>query len=239
MSLFIYPYGNFGDKLMSLIGAINLEKEINKKINICYSLQYDDLLFDKNIFMEDLPEFNFKNIEYNYFSKKNNTNSLILNNLLNYEYVIKYIKEYSKNHNLEMIKYNIQDNKYPLTKKGIIFNSWIFGLKSDGALILKKWLSDVTKFKIYKTFIKDIGFDWHSDLYEYVGINLEVGYILNTIFNSTNTFHFILNPDFYHEALKIIKKKSKKPLRIIFIYNLDINLNLLFKYVEVFKNLEK
>ena len=235
MSLFIYPYGNFGSKLMSLIGAINLEKEINKKINICYSLQYDDLLFDKNIFMEDLPNFDFKNIEYSYFSKKNNRNSLLLNSLFNYVYVIEYMKEYSKKHNLELIKYNIQDNKYPLTKKGIIYNSWIFGFKSNGALILKKWLSDVTKFKIYKTFIKDIGFDWHSDLYEYVGINIDIGFSINTFFNSTNAFHFILNPDFYQEALKIIKKKSKKPLKIIVIHNLDVNLNLLFKYVEVFK----
>ena len=47
-NIIIFPTGDFGSKLMSLMGAIDLEIKTNKKIKIFYSYSFNDFLFDEN-----------------------------------------------------------------------------------------------------------------------------------------------------------------------------------------------
>ena len=56
MSLFIYPYGNFGSKLMSLIGAINLDRGYN----YCYKFIYDKVIIP----YVDIPKLEGKITSY-------------------------------------------------------------------------------------------------------------------------------------------------------------------------------
>ena len=245
--LLIYPIGDFSNKLMSLIGALQLQYEYtnnqkNKKKNtsslhielIC-SLQLNDLFFDKTYFMNELPPFNFPGISYSYLENKEKTSSNILNNLLNYDFIEKHIKQTSKKNNLSLHDYGIIENNYPPIKKGIIYNTHLLGFKSNGALILKKWLHDITTYSSYSQYINEIGFEWYNNNYEYISIYLNIGDVLNEIRNNININNFILTPEFYEKALQIIKEKSKKPLRILFFYNLDIDFNYLFKYISIFK----
>lgn len=235
MDLIICPYGSFGNKLMALMGAISLEKKIKKKINIEYSLALEDLLFDTTPFMDELPPFKFKNISYTYIKNTENTDSYILNSLLIQTNLHKRIEELSNKYKLPVFKYGIVQNEYPIIKQGIINNTWINGFKNEGAPIVKKWLSDITKYKGYSNFEKNIGFSWYDSNYEYVAIYLNIGNLFINIQNNTNTDHYILSPDFYDKALSILKKKISKPLQILFFNNIDIDYRFLFLYIKVFK----
>ena len=85
--IIIIPEGNFANKLIALMGAIDLELRINKKIKILYTLSYNDLKFnnsEKN-FMDELPDFKFKNISYEYLKYKNNNINILLKPQLYYK----------------------------------------------------------------------------------------------------------------------------------------------------------
>lgn len=252
--LIIFPIGDFSNKLMALIGALEISNnksnikmnKVNKKnkvamnnnqynINIIYTLQLNDLFFDKTYFMDNLPPIEFNGISYSYLENKEKTLSHTLNNLLNINLVDEKVNNLSKKKNLKIHKHYIVENKFPLIDEGIISDTYISGFKSSGALKLKKWLSDISKYRIYNNFMDDIGFDWYNNEYEVVSIYLNIGNVLNEIRNNINTDYFILKPEFYESALKIIKQKSKKPIQILFFYNLDIDYNYLFKYMNIFK----
>ena len=235
--IIIYPYGDFANKLMSLMAAIDLQLRTKKKIKIVYSLSYNDLVWDgdSNLFMDQLPEFNFKNISYVYQKKKAKANSALLKNLLISDDIGEELIKLSKNKKLELYDFGVLYNKYPTIDKGIIRRTWIQGFKNDGAPLVKKWLSDITKFKYYKEYIKDTGFDWYDSNYEYVEVYFELGDVLKYIFNHSATNKFILKPEWYDKALRILKNKTKKPLKIILHANIPLNINLLFKYVEIIK----
>ena len=70
--IIIFPKGDFSNKLICLMGAIDLQLRTKKKIEIIYSYSFNDLIFDnnKNDFMEELPQFDFVDLSYKY-EKKN------------------------------------------------------------------------------------------------------------------------------------------------------------------------
>ena len=119
MDLIICPYGDFSNKLIALMGAISLEKKIKKKIKIEYSLSLEDLLFDMNPFMDELPPFKFKNVSYTYIKNTENTDSYILNSLLIQSTIYYRIKELSIKYKLPVLKYGIIENEYPIIKEGL------------------------------------------------------------------------------------------------------------------------
>ena len=88
-----YNFANFANKLMTLMCAIDLELRINKKIKILYTLSYNDFLFNnkKDNFMDELPDFKFKNISYEYLKYKNNKKINIT--LKPYFYYKNYLKK--------------------------------------------------------------------------------------------------------------------------------------------------
>lgn len=237
-NIIIIPFGDFGNKLANLMAVLDLQKKNNKKIKILYSYQYNDLLYDygKTNFMDDLPKFKFKNINYEYFKQEINQESYILSDLLYQKKIDNVIKDYSNKENMKVYNYNLLKNKYPKIENGIIVNYDINGFKNDGASIIKDWLSDIKNFKIYNEFISNVGFDWYDKKYEYVCIYLRIGNILPLIYNETDIDNFILKPEFYDKALKILKSKTSKPIRIIFFNNLRLNSKLLIDYIRVFKN---
>ena len=234
--IIIFPNGDFSNKLVSLMGAIDLQLRTKKKIELIYSYSYNDLIFDnnKNNFMDELPEFNFSNVSYKYEKKNFKIDSHILSNLLISEHLTEYSEKISKNKKLNIKKFGIEYNQYPKIDSGIIKNTWIQGFKNKGAPLVKKWLQDITKFKYYKTFMNEVGFDWYDESFEYVVIYLEIADLIIWINNNTMMNKFILKPEWYDKALKILKNKTTKPLKIIFYNNLKLNSNLLYKYLEVF-----
>lgn len=104
--------------------------------------------------MDELPPFKFKNISYTNLKNTGNTDSYILNSLLNQSFLNEKIVELSNKYKLPVLKYGILQNECPNIKKGIITNTWINGFKNEGAPIVKKWLSDITKYKGYSNFEK-------------------------------------------------------------------------------------
>lgn len=239
--IIILPYGNFGNKLISLMGAIDLQIRTKKKIKIVFYDVYDDVLFNKDkIFMDEFPPFEFENITYVYEKIKSSTESLILASINAEEHIVdKYLKnKYPKNNSLfdngNIKQYGMLDNEYPLINKGIIKLGWICGFKNKGAPIVKKWLSDITKFNGYKDFMINIGFDWYDINYEYVVIYLDIGETIKWIQNNTLNTQFILSPEWYDRALKILKKKTNKKLKIFFYFNSTIYAKLLYRYLDVF-----
>ena len=234
--IIIYPSGDFSNKIMCLMAAIDLQLKTKKNIKIIYSLSYNDIVWDSNLslFIDELSEFKFNNISYIYEIKNIKVNSVLLKNILISEYIGESLNKVSKNKKLNIYKFGIEYNEYPKIEKGIIRNTWIQGFKNKGASLVKEWLSDITKFKYYKKFEKEVGFDWYDSNYEYVVIYLEVGGIIKFIQNHSITNKFVLKPEWYDKALRILKNKCKKPLKIIYYDNLRLNSNLLFKYIEVF-----
>lgn len=237
--IIIFPNGDAGNKLLSLMAALDLQLRVKKnsecKIKLIYSYSYNDLIFDnkENDFMDQLPDFNFKNVSYVYEKKNFNVSSSLLTNILTSEHIKETSNTISKNTKKNIKKFGIEYNEYPLIKSGIIKNTWIMGFKNKGAHLIKEWLSDITKFKYYNKFIETVGFDWYDDKFEYVVIYLEIGGILKFIQTNTIANKFILSPDWYDKALKILKNKAKKPLKIIFYNNLRLDTKLLFKYLQV------
>jgi len=234
--IIIYPQGALGNKLIGLMASIDLQIRSKKKIKIIFSPSYNDLLYNNHDFeiFNDFPELNIENITIEYRTKKIDYESYLLESYEQSSYISNYLNNISKNKKINIHKSGILYNEYPLIKKGIIKNTWIQGFKNKGAPIIKNWLSDVTKFKYYKKFEKKIGFDWYDDTFEYVAIYLEIGGLVLHIKNNTMINKFILNPDWYDKALKILKNKSKKPLKILFINNLRVNSKILFEYIKVF-----
>lgn len=235
--IIIFPNGDFANKLISLMGAIDLQLRTKKKIELIYSYTFNDLIFDNNKtdFMDELPELNFTNVSYKYEKKNLKIESYILSNLLISEHLTEFSEKVSKNEKLNIKKFGIEYNQYPIIDSGIIKNTWIQGFQNKGAPLVKKWLQDITKFKYYKTFMNEVGFDWYDESFEYVVIYLEIADLMIWINNNTLMNKFILKPEWYDKALKILKSKTNKPLKIIFYNNLRLNSNLLYKYLEVFK----
>lgn len=239
--IIIFPNGDAGNKLLSLMAALDLQLRIKKnsetKIKLIYSYTYNDLVFDdnKNDFMDQLPEYKFKNISYIYEKKNTKVNSSLLSNMIIGEHIKETANKISKNSKKNIKKFGIEYNKYPLIKNGIIKNTWIVGFQNKGAPLIKKWLYDITKFKYYDTFMKETGFDWYDANYEYVVIYLEIGGIMKFIQSNTIANKFIISPEWYDKALKILRSKTKKPLKIIFYDNLRLNSRLLYKYTEIFE----
>ena len=64
--------------------AIDLQLRTKKKIKILYTLSYNDLVWDgkDNLFMDQLPEFKFKNISY-VLKYKNNKKFIIIEKFIN------------------------------------------------------------------------------------------------------------------------------------------------------------
>jgi predicted O-methyltransferase YrrM len=234
--IIIFPKGDFSNKLISLMASIDLQLRTKKKVELIYSYSFNDLVFDnkKNDFMDQLPEFNFNNITYKYEKINLNIESYILSNLLITEHLSEYTNKVSKNEKLNIKKFGIEYNQYPHIDSGIIKNTWVQGFQNKGAPLVKKWLSDITKFKYYKTFMNEVGFDWYDESFEYVVIYLEISDLMIWIQNNTIMNKFILKPEWYDKALRILKSKINKPLKIIFYNNLRLNSKLLYKYLEVF-----
>ncbi len=216
MSIVIIPYGDIGEKLIAIMGAIDLQKRTNKKIEIWYTKQYNDLFYDSNsnFLLDDLPEFKFKNINYKLkeFEYKD-SHGLHLQRLLIYKQMDKYAKEYSKDKNLNIHEFRVIENKYPSIDSGIIQRTWIKGLKNNSFEDLKNWLKDITKYKVYDNFMKYVGFDWIDSDSELVYMNIPITTYLESIYYNLNS-HYILSPDYYDDALKIIKSKTNKKLQI-------------------------
>ena len=134
--IIIFPNGDAGNKLLSLMAALDLQLRIKKnsetKIKLIYSYTYNDLIFDenKNDFMDQLPEFKFKNISYIYEKKNNKVNSSLLSNLIISEHMKEIANKISKNSKKNIKKFGIEYNQYPLLKNGIIKNTWIVGFQN-------------------------------------------------------------------------------------------------------------
>ena len=178
--IIIFPNGDFANKLISLMGAIDLQLRTKKKIELIYSYTFNDLVFDNNKpdFMDELPELNFSNISYKYEKKNLKIESYILSNLLISDHLTEFSEKISKNEKLNIKKFGIEYNQYPTIDSGIIKNTWIQGFQNKGAPLVKKWLQDITKFKYYKTFMNEVGFDWYDESFEYVVIYLEIADLL-------------------------------------------------------------
>ena len=215
MSIIIIPYGEIGAKLAALTGAIDLQKRTNKKIEIWYSKQYYDLFFDGSTFaFEDLPEFKFKNISYKLKDYNvNDSHGLHLQRLLKWKELLDHIDKYSEDNNLPRYNYGVIDNKYPIIDSGIIEKTWINSYNNLGFDDVKLWLSDITKYKVYDTFMKYVGFDWINPECELVHINIPITLHFESIYYELSNHH-ILSPNYYKDALDFIKSKSKKPLQI-------------------------
>ena len=239
MSIIIIPYGGLGENLISLMGAIDLQKRTNKKINVLFSKQYDDIFFDANNFsLNDLPEFNFKNISYELKEfDVNKDYGLHLQRLLIYKKMEKFVIKYSKNNKLKIYKFGVIENKYPKTESGIIEHTWITGLKNEGLQYIKSWLSDITKYRIYDKFIKNVGFDWINPDRELVYIHIPVSRHFESIFYELSK-HYILSPQYYEDALKIIKNKTNKKLQICINSDIDkVYLNDYFNIISKYGNI--
>jgi len=232
MSITIISYGGLGEKIMSLMGAIDLQKRTNKKISIWFSKQYYDLFFDTNNFsLNDLPEFKFKNISYELKEHKVNNNfGLHLQRLLIYKSVDESVIKYSKDNKLKIHKFRVIKNKFPDIESGIIERTWIKGLKNEGLQDIKDWLSDITKYRIYDKFMKNVGFDWINPDCELVYINISISLHFESIFYELSS-NYILSPEYYEDALKIIKKKTNKKLQ--FFIKSDIDKIYLSEYFNI------
>ena len=46
MSIIIVPHGDLSNKIMSIVGGIDLNKKTNKKVEIWYSEQYEDIIYN-------------------------------------------------------------------------------------------------------------------------------------------------------------------------------------------------
>ncbi len=239
MSIIILPYGGLGKKIMSLMGAIDLQKRTNKKINIWFTKQYDDLLFDTdNFLLNDLPEFNFKNISYELKEFEINKDyGLHLQRLLIYKKMNESAIKYSKDNKLKIYKFGLIGNKYPEIESGIIEYTWIRGFKNEGLQYIKDWLSDITKYRIYDKFIKNVGFDWINPDRDLVYIHIPISIHFESIFYNLSD-RYILSPQYYEDALKIIKNKTNKKLQIFIKSDIDkVYLSDYFNIISKFGNI--
>ena len=236
MTIIIIPYGDIGEKLVAIMGAIDLQKRTNMKIKIWYTKQYNDIFYDSdsNFLIDDLPNFNFNEVSYELKEFDHQvSHGIHLQRLTIYNQMDEYVKKYSKDKNLNINEFKVIPNKYPKIDSGIIQKTWIKGLKNDGLQDLKYWLKDITKYKVYDNFMKYVGFDWIDSNCELVYIHIPITTYLESIFYNLSN-HYILSPEYYKDALEIIKSKTNKKLQIYI--RTDIDKVYLPDYLNVIKN---
>ena len=228
MSIIIVPHGDLSNKIMSIVGAIDLNKKTNKKVEIWYSEQYEDLIYNENFknILDSFPKINFDNIKIKFFEKNSNNKKLISKEKISR----KILQNYNPN---QYNKFEIIANEFPIlnyTERPIIFDSYIRGYKNNYFNVIKDWLKDVTKYRSYKTFLDNIGFNWLNNSKNLCIIHLHMIEYYNGIYYKFNNYHFIHTIKYYEEALKIISKKSKLPL--YFIIMTDTNIDSLINYYK-------
>lgn len=234
MSIIIIPYGDLCNKIMSLLGAIDLQKKTKKNIELWYTEQYEDIFYKENfkVILSNFPKLNFNNIKIKFFELDKSIDSYNFKmKHISFNKVENYIK---KNFNDDMIiKFNIIANEFPLinySEKQVIMNSYIRGYKNSNFSIIKNWLKDVTKYRSYDTFINSIGFNWINNNKNLCIIHLQIKEYYEGIFYNFNNYHFIHTIKYYEEALKTISKNSELPL--YFIIMTDTNIDSLHSYYK-------
>ena len=224
MSIIIIPHGDLCNKIMSLAGAIDLQKKTNKDIELWYSNQYTDELYNENfqMILNNFPKLNLDKIIIKFF--ENNKDKKISKEKISKKILEKY--------NIDQFnRLNIIPNEFPLIdydEKPIIIDTYIRGYKNSSFNIIKDWLKDVKKYRSYNKFIEEIGFNWMNNNKNLCIINLQISEYYDSIYNNFNNYHYIHTLKYYEEALKIISKKSKLPLYFIMIT--DTNIDSLYNY---------
>lgn len=235
MTIILVPYGDIGEKLVAVMGAIDLQKRTNKKIKIWYTKQYNDIFYDSdsNFLIDDLPDFKFIDVSYELKEfDHQDSYGIHLQRLHIYNQMDEYVKKYTKDKNLNINEFRVIPNKYPTIDSGVIQRTWIKGLKNDGIDELKYWLKDITKYKVYDNFMKYVGFDWIDSNCELVYINIPITTHLESILYHFSS-HYILSPDYYKDALEIIKTKTNKKLQIYI--RTDVDKVFLSDYLNIIK----
>ena len=227
MSIFIVPFGDLCNKIMSLVGAIDLNKKLNKKIELWYSDQHEDLLYEESFktILNNLPKLVLNNINIKFFESSKSDKHI------SYEKIVKHIDSLYNENNI--IKFNVLANEFPLINynvKKVIMESYIRGYKNQSFKIVKDWLKDIRKYRSYSTFTNDIGFNWINKNKNLCIIHLQISQYYDSIYNNFNNYHYIHTIKYYEEALKIISKKSKLPL--YFIIMTDSNIDSLNNYYK-------
>ena len=227
MSIFIVPYGDLCNKIMSLVGAIDLNKKLNKKIELWYSDQHEDLLYEESFktILNNLPKLVLNNIDIKFFESSKSDKHI------SYEKIVKHIDSLYNENNI--IKFNLLANEFPLMNynfKKVIMGSYIRGYKNESFKIVKDWLKDIRKYRSYNIFMNDIGFNWINKNKNLCIIHLQISEYYDSIYNNFNNYHYIHTVKYYEEALKIISKKSKLPL--YFIIMSDSNIDSLNNYYK-------
>lgn len=227
MSIFIVPYGDLCNKIMSLVGAIDLNKKLNKKIELWYSDQHEDLLYEESFktILNNLPKLVLNNIDIKFFESSKSDKHI------SYEKIVKHIDSLYNENNI--IKFNLLANEFPLMNynfKKVIMGSYIRGYKNESFKIVKDWLKDIRKYRSYNIFMNDIGFNWINKNKNLCIIHLQISEYYESIYNNFNNYHYIHTVKYYEEALKIISKKSKLPL--YFIIMSDSNIDSLNNYYK-------
>jgi len=227
MSIFIVPYGDLCNKIMSLVGAIDLNKKLNKKIELWYSDQDEDLLYEESFktILNNLPKLVLNNIDIKFFESSKSDKHI------SYEKIVKHIDSLYNENNI--IKFDLLANEFPLINynfKKVIMESYIRGYKNQSFKIVKDWLKDIRKYRSYNIFMNDIGYNWINKNKNLCIIHLQISQYYEGIYNNFNNYHYIHTINYYEEALKIISKKSKLPL--YFIIMTDSNIDSLNNYYK-------
>ena len=224
MSIIIIPHGDLCNKIMSLVGAIDLQKKTNKDIELWYSNQYIDQLYDEDFqkVLNNFPKFNLDKIKIKFFETSKDKE-------ISKEKISKKIFE---QYNREQFnRLDTIPNEFPLLdyeNNPVIIDTYIRGYKNSSFNLIKDWLKDVKKYRSYDKFIDEIGFNWINNKKNLCIINLQISEYYDSIFNNFNNYHYIHTVKYYEEALKIILKKSKLPL--YFIIMTDTNIDSLYNY---------
>lgn len=226
MSIIIIPHGDLCNKIMSLVGAIDLSKKTKKNVELWYSNQYLDELYNENFekILEKFPKLNLDKISFKFFKNNLNNNKEILKEKISKKILEKY--------NINQIsRLGVIANEFPILNfedRPIIIDSYIRGYKNSSFDIIKNWLKDVTKYRSYKKFIDEIGFNWINTNKNLCIINIQISEYYDGIYNNFDNYHYIHSINYYEEALKIISKKSKLPL--YFIIMTDTNIDSLINF---------
>lgn len=226
MSIIIIPHGDLCNKIMSLLGAIDLQKKTNKDIELWYSNQYMDQLYNEDFekVLNNFPKLNLNKIKIKFFDSGKNKE--ISKEKISRKIINIYDKE-------RFNRLNTIPNEFPLLnyeENPVIIDSYIRGYKNSSFHIIKDWLKDVKKYRSYDKFIDEIGFNWINDNKNLCIINLQISEYYDAIYNNFNNYHYIHTINYYEEAIKIISKKSNLPL--YFIIMTDTNIDALHNYYD-------
>ena len=189
---------------MSLVGAIDLNKKLNKKIELWYSDQHEDLLYEESFktILNNLPKLVLNNINIKFFESSKSDKHI------SYEKIVKHIDSLYNENNI--IKFNVLANEFPLINynvKKVIMESYIRGYKNQSFKIVKDWLKDIRKYRSYNIFMNNIGFNWINKNKNLCIIHLQISQYYDSIYYNFNNYHYIHTVKYYEEALKIISKK--------------------------------